>query len=112
MTVGFKCTYCFKLLRLTFATFTFETVILLAISVLGIVISHAGAVRHEKCFPWAKTVVSVTKHSQSDGVAHGTLEDDKVAVQSSLDLQEVLPNRHKRVDVFVLKCTTAIISVK
>lgn len=109
--VGFKCAYCFKLFRLTSPTLAFETVILLAISVLGIVISCAGAVRHEKCFPWAKTVVSLMKHSKSD-VFRGTLAGDKVAVLSSVVLQEALPNRHKRVDAFVLKCSTANTSVK
>ena len=110
--VGFKCAYCFKLLRLTFPTLAFETVILLAISVLAIIISHAGTVRHEKCFPWAKTVVSLMRHSKSDVIFQGTLAGDKVAALSSIVLQEALPNRHKRVDVFVLKCSTANTSVK
>jgi len=75
--VGFKCTYSLKLLRLTCPTLAFETLMLSATSVLGIVLSHAGAVRQEKCFPRAKIVVSVMKPGESDVVSHATQQVTK-----------------------------------
>lgn len=63
--VGFKRTYSIKLLRLMFSTLAFEPTILLAISVLGIVISHAGAVGHKKCFPAkGRSPISVAQQAQ------------------------------------------------